>query len=147
MEITRATNEDIPQLCELLELLFSQEAEFRPDRAVQMAGLREIIDFPACGSILVMRDGPSIVGMVNLLFTVSTALGGRVAILEDLVVRPAHRGAGAGSMLLRAAVDFARSASCRRITLLTDQTNEPAQKFYRRHGFNLSEMVPMRLIL
>ncbi len=114
---------------------------------MQTAGLRQIIDFPACGCILILREGPSIVGMVNLLFTVSTALGGRVAILEDLVVRPAHRGAGAGSLLVRAAVDFAASAACCRITLLTDRTNEPAQKFYRRHGFSLSEMVPMRLIL
>jgi len=147
MDVTRANTEDIPQLCELLDLLFTQEVEFRPDPALQVAGLQQIIDFPERGKILVLREGIAVLGMVNLLFTVSTALGGRVAILEDMVIRPMHRGNGAGSMLLQAAVSFARSAGCRRITLLTDGTNESAKRFYQRHGFHLSEMVPMRLIL
>ena len=147
MEISRATNEDIPQLCELLNLLFSQEVEFQPDRKLQAAGLRQIIDFPERGQILVLREGESIIGMVNLLFTVSTALGGRVAILEDMIVHPEYRGRGAGDMLLKAAIGLVKSSGCRRLTLLTDATNESAQRFYRRHGFTISEMVPMRLVL
>lgn len=109
MEITRATNDDIPQLCELLNLLFSQEAEFQPDSKLQASGLQQIIDFPERGQILVLRDGVSIIGVVNLLFTVSTALGGRVAILEDMVVRPQYRGSGAGHMLLKAAIGLVKS--------------------------------------
>lgn len=147
MEITKATKDDIPSLCELLRLLFAQEAEFRPDQSLQSAGLRQIIDFSERGQILVLREGASVIGMVNLLFTISTALGGRAAILEDMVVHPDHRGGGAGSKLLQVAIDFAKSAGCRRITLLTDQANRSAQKFYQRHGFFLSEMVPMRLPL
>jgi len=147
MEITPATTEDIPQLCGLLALLFDQEAEFHPDRGLQESGLRQIIEFPERGRILALRDGQSVIGMVNLLFTVSTALGGRVAILEDMVVRPDCRCRGAGSMLLKAAVASARSAGCLRLTLLTDSTNEPAQRFYMRHGFSRSDMVPMRLLI
>lgn len=147
MEISAATLDDIPQLCKLLELLFSQEAEFAPDRAIQAAGLREIIAEPQRGQIWVLRDGTSPVGMVNLLFTISTALGGRVAILEDMVVHPSARGGGAGSQLLQAAISAAQSAGCRRITLLTDGSNEAAQRFYQRHGFALSDMVPLRLML
>ena len=146
MEFSQATVEDIPQLCELLALLFDQEAEFRPDSNLQAVGLRQIIDFPERGRILALRDGTSVIGMVNLLFTVSTALGGRVAILEDMVVRPGCRCKGAGSMLLKGAVAFAASAGCLRITLLTDASNASAQRFYRRHGFITSDMVPMRLL-
>jgi len=146
MEISRATVEDIPQLCELLALLFDQEAEFRPDRGLQESGLRQIIDFPERGRILALREGKTVIGMVNLLFTVSTALGGQVAILEDLVVRPECRSKGAGSMLLEAALAFARSSGCLRLTLLTDSANEPAQRFYKKHGFSRSDMVPMRLL-
>lgn len=147
MEITPAAQEDIPQLCELLEILFLQESEFRPDCAVQAAGLEQILASPQRGQILLLRDGTRIVGMVNLLFTVSTALGGRVAILEDMIVRPGHRGHGAGSELLRAAIELAKSVGCRRLTLLTDRTNASAQKFYLRHGFSPSKMVPYRLVL
>jgi len=114
---------------------------------LQSAGLQKIVDSPEHGQILVLRESGSLVGMVNLLFTISTALGGQVTILEDMVVHPDYRGSGAGSKLLQAAIDFAKSAGCRRITLLTDKTNEAAQRFYKRHGFGLSEMIPMRLLL
>lgn len=147
MNISPATLSDIPQLCELLELLFSEETEFHPDRAVQSAGLRQIMESPDRGQILVLRNGTSVVGMVNLLFTISTALGGRVAILEDMVIHPSRRRRGSGSILLHAAIDFARSTECRRITLLTDRINESAQRFYRRHGFSVSAMIPLRLLL
>jgi len=145
MKISKATKEDIPGLCELLGFLFAQEAEFQPDRSLQSAGLQEIIDFPERGQILVLRNGNMLLGMINLLYTVSTALGGRVIILEDMVVHPDHRGSGAGSKLLQAAIDFAKSVGCRRITILTDQTNKTAQRFYKRYGFTISRMVPMRL--
>jgi GNAT superfamily N-acetyltransferase len=146
MQISIATVEDIPQLCELLAILFDQEAEFRPDRALQAEGVRQIIEFPERGRTLALREGKTLVGMVNLLFTVSTALGGRVAILEDMDVRPDCRSRGAGSMLLEAALAFARSSGCLRVTLLTDSANLPAQRFYKRHGFSRSDMIPMRLL-
>lgn len=69
-----------------------------------------------------------------------------MAILEDMIVRPGHRGRGAGSKLLRAAIEFTRSLGCRRLTLLTDGANASAQKFYIRHGFSPSKMVPYRLV-
>ena len=64
-----------------------------------------------------------------------------------MVVRPEARGGGAGPQLLRAALEFARSAGCLRVTLLTDADNAAAQRFYARHGFGRSAMIPMRLHL
>jgi len=110
MEVTPATEDDVPALSELLGVLFQQEADFRPDPERQSAGLRAILGREDVGQVLVLRDGPAAVGMVSLLFLPSTALGGRVAVLEDMVVRPDARGGGAGSRLLAAAADFARSA-------------------------------------
>jgi GNAT superfamily N-acetyltransferase len=147
MNITTATTSDIPSLCELLNELFSQEAEFKPDYAAQSRGLACIIDHPEVGSILVARQQDKIVGMVNLLYTVSTALGERVALLEDMVVAPALRGSGLGSSLIARAIEQARTNGCRRITLLTDQTNHSAQRFYAKHGFTASAMIPLRLNL
>lgn len=147
LRIDTATAADIPALCELLALLFSQEAEFHPDPASQRRGLAAILGDPGIGLILVARQGGAIAGMVNLLFTVSTALGERVALLEDMVVAPAHRGSGVGGRLLEAAIEQARRQGCRRITLLTDQVNEAAQRFYARQGFTASPMLPMRLPL
>ncbi len=147
IEFGRALPADIPALCGLLAILFGQEAEFQADQAVQQAGLNLLFDQPELGTLLVARDGPQPVAMVGLLYTVSTALGGRVALLEDMLVHPDYRNRAIGSQLLSHAVAVAREQGCRRITLLTDSDNIAAQDFYRRQGFVLSEMVPMRLLL
>lgn len=146
MQIETATLADIPALCGLLSALFAQEAEFTPDTAAQARGLAMIISDPRVGTVLVARRDGEVVGMVNLLFTVSTALGERVVLLEDMVVASSVRGAGVGSALLTAAIDFARAQRCPRITLLTDRVNADAQRFYARHGFVASDMLPMRRV-
>ena len=79
-----------------------------------------------------------------LLFTVSTFLGKKVALLEDMVVAPQWRQKGLGSLLLNHAIGFAEEEGLGRITLLTDGDNKAAQQFYRSKGFSLSEMVVFR---
>lgn len=145
--IEKALISDIPALSELLSFLFAQEVEFSPNTEAQIKGLSTIINNPELGTILVYREGSEIMGMVNLLFTISTALGERVAILEDMVVSPKARGSGIGSELLSHAISFARTYGCKRITLLTDSGNQGAQRFYAKHGFTASSMAPFRLSL
>ena len=147
MRVDVAVSADIPSLCELLESLFIQEAEFSFDKEVQVRGLKAIIENNDVGDILVVRDGDKVIAMVNLLYTVSTALGARVGILEDMIVSDANRGLGVGSQLLEKALDVAREKGCKRITLLTDHDNEGAHRFYERHGFSLSTMVVFRQLL
>lgn len=147
MQIAVATTSDIPSLCVLLHHLFSQEVEFQPDPAAQRRGLARIIDHPETGLILTARRNGVIVGMVNLLYTVSTALGERVVWLEDLIVAPDARNQGVGAALMTAAIDHAKKNGFRRITLLTDRDNAAAHDFYRRFGFVGSTMVPFRLSL
>lgn len=144
-QIENATLDDIPQLCGLLSILFTQEADFRPDRDKQSTGLRQIISRPDVGTILVFREDNMIAAMVSLLYTISTACGGRVAILEDMIVSPEKRGVGIGTRLLEAAIDKARTSGCSRITLLADSHNTDAIRFYQRQGFSGSAMIPLRL--
>lgn len=147
MKITPALPSDIPELCELLNVLFSQEEEFVPNYQAQSRGLSRIINNSELGLIIIAREEGQVIGMVNLLFTISTALGERVALLEDMVVSPRIRGSGVGSMLLEQAITSARLSGCKRITLLTDRANESAQHFYQKHGFEFSNMIPLRLSL
>jgi GNAT superfamily N-acetyltransferase len=85
--------------------------------------------------------------MVNLLFTESTALGSRVAILEDMIVAAASRGKGIGSLLIDYAIQEATHLGCKRITLLTDSENIQAHDFYQKKGFTKSTMTPFRLLI
>jgi len=142
--IEPATTDDLPQLADLLFDLFSQEDDFIPDRDKQMRGLRLILEQPNRGRIFVMRNQARIIGMINLLITISTAEGGFVLILEDLIVHKDHRGQGYGSRLLEHALGYARAKDFLRITLLTDKLENSARSFYEQHGFKQSGMVPMR---
>ena len=129
----------------LLGILFAQEADFTPDPSKQAAALRQILANPDAGTLLVARQGSgAVIGMVSLLYLISTACGGRVALLEDLVVDPALRGGGIGQRLLAAAIAQAEAVGCRRITLLTDRDNHAAQRFYARAGFQPSAMCVLR---
>ncbi|PLX68396.1 MAG: GNAT family N-acetyltransferase [Denitrovibrio sp.] len=145
MEIKIADTNDIPELCGLLSILFTQEAEFLPDFEKQAAGLKKIIEMPETGCILKAVKDNRIAAMANLLFTISTFTGGRVAILEDMVVIPEYRGTGLGAKVLDAVKKKAFEEGCARITLLTDGSNTGAQRFYKKHGFIHSDMIAMRL--
>jgi ribosomal protein S18 acetylase RimI-like enzyme len=66
------------------------------------------------------------------------------AVLNEVYVRPQHRGTDVADALLEAALDHARGQSLPldRILLDVDVENERAQAFYRRHGFeHWGEMV------
>ena len=65
MKISLADQNDISSLCALLDTLFSQEAEFTPNRDCQIKGLTDIIENPGVGSIVVAREGDQVIGMVN----------------------------------------------------------------------------------
>lgn len=143
-----ATLEDLPQLTDLVMNLFSVSAgDFVPDRALQERGLRLILEQPNRGRIFVVRNDDRIFGMVNLLFTISTARGGFVILLEDVVIHPDHRGQGYGTMLVNYVVEFARKKQFKRITLLTDRISEESQEFFKKQGFEHSSMIPMRRII
>lgn len=147
LRIRSAVEADIPALTRLLGQLFEQEAEFRPDDAAQRAGLLLILAEPSAGTILVADDDGCITGMATLLFTVSTVLGGRVALLDDLVVDKALRGRGTGAALMQGVMDTCRGKRVGRITLNSDRDNNAAHRFYERFGFIRSTMLPFRLHL
>lgn len=145
--IEPATEADLDELSEMLGGLFSQEGDFRPDKEKQLRGLRLIFEQPSRGRVFVVRRDGMIVGMINLLFTISTAEGGFVVLLEDLVIDKKYQGHGYGARLLKHAIEFARQKNFLRITLLTDRPENVAQEFFRRHGFHESSMIPMRLLV
>src|SRR6266481_1641573 len=128
--IEPATEADLDELSEMLGGLFAQESDFRPDREKQLRGLRLIFEQPSRGRVFVLRREGAIVGMINLLFTISTAEGGFVMLLEDLVVHKKYQAKGYGSKLLNHAIDFAKKKNFLRITLLTDRPENLAQEFF-----------------
>lgn len=139
-----ATPADLPAMADLLAELFTLECDFVPERAKQLAGLAMILESPELGRLFVLRRSGRVVGMANALITVSTAEGGRVLLLEDVIVASTHRGQGAGRYLVERVLAWAASQGLTRVTLLADRANAPALAFYARLGFAPSAMGVLR---
>ena len=139
-----AALEDIDILCELLFELFSQEIEFTPNKEVQQKALKTIILNENIGDIYVATINEKVVAMVNILYTISTALGTKVAIFEDFIVDRNYRNQGIGENLIDFVFEDLKAKNFSRITLLTDNDNLKAHKFYEKKGFVKSSMVPFR---
>ncbi|MBU1425411.1 MAG: GNAT family N-acetyltransferase [Gammaproteobacteria bacterium] len=144
VEIDFATADDLPRLADLLAELFALENDFRPERDKQLRGLRLILADPALGRLFVLRVDGQVAGMANALITVSTAEGGRVLLLEDVIVRKEYRGGGLGRKLVEHVMAWASEQGMTRITLLADRDNRAALDFYRKLGFVASSMTVLR---
>jgi len=147
LHIGSATLDDLPVLADLLFDLFNQEKDFTANHENQLRGLQLILENPSRGRIFVLRHQGEILGMINLLITISTAEGGFVLMLEDLVIRPDHRNCGFGSRLVEYASEYARSKNFLRITLVTDDPAHNSVPFFERHHFTSSDMLVMRSCL
>lgn len=144
IRIDFATAEDLPQLADLLTELFALESDFTPDRAKQLRGLAAILAEPQLGRLFVLRVDGQVAGMANALITISTSEGGKVLLLEDVIVSHAHRGGGLGRKLIDHVLDWAKQQGMTRVTLLADRDNTPALDFYRKLGFGRSNMTVLR---
>jgi GNAT superfamily N-acetyltransferase len=147
MELGTAVAGDVPELVELLGILFTQEHELSPDPVRQRRALELILADPSRARIYVAREDKKVIAMTALHFTTSTAEGGKVAGLEDCIVRPEYRRKGVGKALLEHVIEQARAEGALRVMLLTDGDNAGAQALYRKMGFAPSSMLAMRLKL
>jgi GNAT superfamily N-acetyltransferase len=144
IEIADADSRDVPAMARLLADLFSVEADFQPDTGKQERALRLIQAYPDRGRLFVARRRRDVIGMANALFSISTAEGGPVVVLEDVIVAADHRDAGIGTRLVDHILDWARREGYLRVTLLTDAGNSGAIRFYERRGFARSAMIALR---
>jgi GNAT superfamily N-acetyltransferase len=79
--------------------------------------------------------------MATVQIVISTAEGGLVGLVEDVVVQEDRRGCGVGRCLMAALVSWAEGRGLSRLQLLADRTNFGALDFYNQAGW-----LPTRLI-
>jgi ribosomal protein S18 acetylase RimI-like enzyme len=97
------------------------------------AELAAIVASPATTLFVARDDAGRIIGSLTVaVFRVPTGVR---AWIEDVVVDDAARGAGAGSALVRAAVDFAARKGARTVDLTSRPDREAANRLYVREGF------------
>jgi GNAT superfamily N-acetyltransferase len=145
--VAAAGEADIPELIELLGVLFSIEQDFTPDPDRQRRGLAALLASPT-GHVAIARDGNGrAVGMATVQLVISTAEGAPSAWVEDVVVREDWRAQGLGRALLDAVLAWARQQGAVRAQLLADLDNAPALAFYTRLGWTPTRLGARRLML
>jgi len=142
--IRAARPDDLEALVRLLGILFSIEADFRPEAERQRSGLSLMLAEPERRVVFVAELAGEVVGMVTVQLLVSTAEGGLAALVEDMVVDPAQRFRGVGRRLLGAAEAWAGERGARRLQLLADRENDGALRFYVREGWRFTQLFCLR---
>lgn len=143
--IRPARDTDVPALCDLLDQLFAQESDFQPDRSKQRRGLTALVNAGADrAAVLVAEERGKVVGMATCQTLISTAEGGAVGLVEDVVVDRDRRGHGLGHALLDALEDWARKQGLKRLQLLADVDNLAALEFYRHAGWQKTRLIARR---
>jgi GNAT superfamily N-acetyltransferase len=84
--------------------------------------------------VLLAEEAGEVVGFALFFPNFSTFLGQPGIYLEDLFVRPEHRGRGHGKALLAAVAQLAIERGCARLDWAVLDWNEPALRFYRSLG-------------
>jgi ribosomal protein S18 acetylase RimI-like enzyme len=85
--------------------------------------------------LFLAHDSDVPVGFAQLYPSFSSVWLARTFILNDLFVAEGARRSGAGSMLLAAALEYAKLLGAMRLTLSTAITNETAQSLYESTGW------------
>jgi len=136
---------DIPRMCDLLAELFSIESDFVPDREKQAHGLSALIAHPPGKALVLVAvfDG-LVVGMATVQMLISTVEGGRVGLIEDVIVDQKFRSLGIGTLLLDEIVAWSNSSGLKRLQLLADRGNKPALYFYACRGLDLTSLICLR---
>ena len=129
--IRDATPDDVGAVADLIRALAAYE-DLEHEIEWDVDGLRETLFGPgAVPRTLVAVDGEDVVGIAIWFPTYSTFQGRPGIWLEDLFVRPEHRGAGHGRALLQALFDRARGG---RVEWAVLDWNEPSIRFYESLG-------------
>jgi len=146
-ELREATRADLDALLGLIANLYSHECiRFRPSDVTR--ALVGLIDTPALGGVWLITEGEAdALGYLVLTFSYSLELGGRYALIDELYVKPEHRGQGLGSMALRQAEAACRALGVRALRLEADRANSGALRLYSRLGFRAEsrDLLTLRL--
>ena len=133
MEITKATEEHVPEVARLFDL-YRQFYECDADLDLATQFISDRIERGE-SDIFVAIDGDKALGFTQLYPSFCSVDAAKIYILYDLFVDADGRNAGIGARLMNAATDWARSNGATRLDLLTENNNLPGQHLYEKLGY------------
>lgn len=139
LQLRSATPADVPLIRELIEGLAEYE-QLRAECQATDALLRESLfgARPFAEVVLAVREG-QVAGFALFFHNFSTFLAKPGLYLEDLFVRPEHRGCGIGKALLTHLAQLAVARGCGRLEWSVLDWNVDAIGFYEKLGARAQE--------
>lgn len=134
MRIRPATEADLGVIEALIRAL--AEYERMRDEVVMDAALlrRNLFGERRFAEVLIAEENSEAAGFALFFHNFSTFVGRPGIYLEDLFVKPEHRGKGYGKALLRRLAEIAVERECGRLEWAVLDWNEPAIGFYQSLG-------------
>jgi GNAT superfamily N-acetyltransferase len=133
--IRPARPDDVPAILQLIHGLAEYERAAHEVRATEAQLHASLFGAqPAVFAHVAEDDGGEVVGFALWFLNFSTWLGRHGIYLEDLYVRPDHRGRGYGKALLTTLARLAVEQGYGRVEWWVLDWNEPAIDFYRSLG-------------
>ena len=143
VKIRLAAASDIEALTSLLQILFSIEEDFFFNKPLQRRGLELMLTNERC-CVLVADVNGQAVGMCSGQLTISTAEGGPALLVEDMVVHEDYRRQGIGQRLMAEVAEWGKTKGVSRLQLLADRNNALGLEFYKKLGWQTTELICLR---
>ena len=145
ISIRGAEPSDAEELIALLRVLFTIEEDFSYNETVQRRGMALLISKQGPErQVFVAEKGGRVAGMCSIQTLISTAEGGLVGQVEDVIVSEGYRGNGIGNALMDAVDGWAREKRLKRLQLLAERDNTQALKFYQSRGWQITNLICVR---
>ncbi len=139
INIRKALLDDVIPMAKLLGELFAIEDDFVFDEESHTKALTLMINTQH-STLYVATINNRLIGMVTMQPLISTAMGGYVGLIEDVIVAHDFRGQGIGKQLLMTMIEESKLLGYTRLSLSADKRNDVAIDFYRTLGFEASNM-------
>lgn len=133
-EIRSATEEDIPVILYFIRALAEYERLLDRVVADEEKLRRTLFGNPRFAEVVIAEEERQPVGFALFFHNYSTFLAAPGIYLEDLFVKPEHRGKGYGKALLARLAQIAKERQCGRLEWAVLEWNEPSITFYRSLG-------------
>jgi ribosomal protein S18 acetylase RimI-like enzyme len=134
MPLRSATRDDAPALLEMMREYYAEDGYPFVEAEARQA-LDAFLSDGRLGQGWIVVDSERPVGYAVLTMGYSLEYRGLDAFVDELFVRPSHRGRGLAKEALHALEEACRERGVRALHLEVEPTKDAAQGLYRRSGF------------
>lgn len=140
---------EITDITILLELVqeFHEKEKLAFDEKLDGNALANFLADGSWGQVWIIQQEDEAIGYMILTLGYSLEYRGRDAFIDELYLRPKHRGQGIGTQMLTFAEETCRVLGVQALHLEVDFENPDAQRLYHRVGYQRHHRFLMTKIL